>query len=42
IFSEAAILGQNGFSCVEALVDAGTGNLIVNAATKIGTETRFN
>ncbi|KKN31641.1 hypothetical protein LCGC14_0821900 [marine sediment metagenome] len=41
VFSEAAIAGPNGFSCVEALVDAGSGNLVVNAATKIGTETRF-
>ncbi len=40
-FSEAAILGPSGFSCVEALVNAGSGSLIVNAATKIGTETRF-
>ncbi len=41
IFSEAAIAGPSGFSCVEALVNAGFGNLIVNAATKIGTESRF-
>ena len=41
LFSESAISGPSGFSCVEALVDAGSGNLIVNAATKIGTETRF-
>ncbi len=40
-FSEAAISGPSGFSCVEALVNAGSGNLIVNAATKTGTETRF-
>ena len=42
LFSESAISGPGGFSCVEALVNAGSGNLIVNAATKIGTETRFN
>jgi len=39
-FEETISMGHLGVGCVEALVDAGTGNLVVNVATR-STSGRF-